>query len=112
MIVELALTAALLTEPRVDWHKHSLKAYVRGEVSRAGWGNGQWSCLETLIHHESRWNHKAQNPTSGAAGLFQRIDGKPSDSVRNQVQWGLGYVKHRYETPCEALQFFRTNNWY
>lgn len=112
MIIEAALAAVLIAEPRPVWNETNLKAYVRQHTNRQGWGNGQWSCLDTLIHHESRWNHRAQNPTSGAAGLFQRIDGDPMDSVENQVEWGIGYVKHRYGKPCDALRFFRTNNWY
>ena len=112
MMIELLFAATLMTEPRPVWHEASLKAFVRGEVSRNGWGQGQWQCLETLIHHESHWNHRALNPTSGAAGLFQRIDGNPYDSVRRQVEWGLNYVEHRYDEPCNALRFFRANNWY
>jgi hypothetical protein len=29
-----------------------------------------------------------------------------------QIKWGLGYVKDRYGTPCEAWGFKSSHGWY
>ncbi|HEY1179767.1 MAG TPA: hypothetical protein VGF17_26730, partial [Phytomonospora sp.] len=75
-----------------------------------GFGMDQWSCLNTLWDHESGWNHKAENPSSGAYGIPQALPGSKMGSEGDdwatnpatQVKWGLGYIKGRYDSPCGA----------
>ena len=73
----------------------------------------QYKCLATLYGKESAWNYKAYNPSSGTVGIPQ---GKSvwllTATPIQQVEWGLRYIKHRYETPCNALQHWRTYNWH
>ena len=73
----------------------------------------QYKCLATLYGKESAWNYKAYNPTSGTVGIPQ---GKSvwllTATPIQQVEWGLRYIKHRYSTPCNALQHWRTYNWH
>jgi hypothetical protein len=28
------------------------------------------------------------------------------------MKWGADYIEDRYDTPCEALDFFYDRNWY
>ncbi|MSY53232.1 MAG: transglycosylase SLT domain-containing protein, partial [Actinobacteria bacterium] len=85
-----------------------------------GWGEKQFSCLETLWFRESNWNHKAKNRSSGAYGIPQSLPGSKmakfgSDWKTNpatQIQWGANYIDKRYGTPCEALDFSYAHNWY
>lgn len=85
-----------------------------------GFGMDQWSCLNTLWDHESGWNHKAENTSSGAYGIPQALPGSKMASEGDdwatnpatQVKWGLGYIKGRYDTPCGAWGFWQANNWY
>ncbi|MEV0647011.1 lytic transglycosylase domain-containing protein [Phytomonospora sp. NPDC050363] len=85
-----------------------------------GFGMDQWSCLNSLWDHESGWNHKAENPSSGAYGIPQALPGSKMGSEggdwatnpATQVKWGLGYIKGRYDSPCGAWGFWQANNWY
>jgi hypothetical protein len=29
-----------------------------------------------------------------------------------QISWGLGYIEHRYSSPCKAKAFKERNGWY
>ena len=80
------------------------------------WGTSQFGCLKTLWSHESHWNYKAHNYSSGAHGIAQAL---PADKMSiiaadwrtnpvTQIRWGLHYIDLRYSTPCKAL---RTFNW-
>jgi hypothetical protein len=91
-------------EPK-DYAKHLVNkrfpsAKQRREMSRLNlWGK------------ESAWNYKAKSPTHDY-GIPQRhmkhntkkqID-KFLQDPKEQIQWGLTYIKSRYKTPCGALQ--------
>jgi SLT domain-containing protein len=85
-----------------------------------GWAESQWSCLNTLWEHESNWNPKAKNPSSGATGIPQALPGSKmaangSDWATNpatQIAWGLDYIKGRYGSPCGAWSFWQAHHWY
>jgi hypothetical protein len=85
-----------------------------------GWGDKQFSCLETLWFKESNWNHKATNSTSGAYGIPQSLPGNKMASFGSdwrtnpatQMKWGANYIQDRYDTPCGALDYFYAHNWY
>lgn len=79
----------------------------------AVWGEDQWSCLDSLWGgHESGWSQLRFNARgSGAYGIPQA---KPASKMRSagadwrtnpatQIKWGLGYIRDRYGTPCQAL---------
>ncbi|WP_017536890.1 aggregation-promoting factor C-terminal-like domain-containing protein [Nocardiopsis halophila] len=96
-------------------------------AAERGFTGRQWECLETLWSHESSWNHKAVNPSSGAAGIPQLLPSVHNvppgfmDSPEIQIEWGLDYIEGRYNTPCEAWAFWQnptnspsgaSTNWY
>ncbi|MCX4698181.1 MULTISPECIES: transglycosylase SLT domain-containing protein [Streptomyces] len=82
--------------------------------------SGQWQCFSNIVDHESDWNYRAVNPSSGAYGLFQALPGSKMSSVgadwqtnpATQIKWGLNYMDSRYGSPCEAWSFWQANNWY
>ena len=96
------------------------KAIARELVGRHGWGGDQFSCLEQLWEKESRWDHTAQNPSSGAYGIPQALPGSKMASAGSdwqtdpttQIEWGLGYIAERYGTPCAAWGHSQSANWY
>jgi hypothetical protein len=98
-------------------NKEYAKLYINQEF---GWGEKQFSCLETLWFRESNWNHKATNPTSGAYGIPQSLPGRKMATFGDdwktnpvtQIKWGADYIEKRYDTPCDALDFFYDRNWY
>ncbi len=85
-----------------------------------GWTGDQWSCLSALWQRESGWNPLAHNSSSGAHGIPQALPGSKmatagSDWYSNaatQIKWGLGYIKGRYGTPCNAWNHSETKGWY
>jgi hypothetical protein len=84
-----------------------------------GWSD-QWGCLESLWMKESGWNERAMNTSSGAYGIPQSLPGTKMASAggdwqtnaATQIEWGLGYIKARYGTPCGAWGHSQAKGWY
>lgn len=81
-----------------------------------GFGEDQWPCLYNLWMRESGWKTTAHN-ASGAHGIPQALPGSKmgtgwESDAAVQIQWGLGYVKGRYGTPCGAWASFQSKGWY
>jgi len=82
--------------------------------------SGQFQCFSNIVDHESSWNYRAVNASSGAYGLFQALPGSKMSSVGSdwqtnpatQIKWGLNYMDSRYGSPCEAWSFWQANHWY
>ncbi|MFF8830343.1 transglycosylase SLT domain-containing protein [Streptomyces sp. NPDC015131] len=80
----------------------------------------QFQCFSNIVDHESTWNYRAQNPSSGAYGLVQALPGSKMASAgadwqtnpATQIKWGLNYMNERYGSPCGAWDFWQANNWY
>jgi hypothetical protein len=115
------IAVALATAEGKTGSKSGNKEYAKLFINQKyGWGEKQFACLETLWFRESNWNHKAENPTSGAYGIPQSLPGRKmatfGDDWRTnpvtQIKWGADYIEDRYSTPCGALDFFYDRNWY
>ena len=93
-------------------------AAVRAVAATFGWGSGpEWDALSSLISGESSWNPAIKNPTSSAAGLFQKmtsIHGPLEPTVAGQAQWGLNYIRGAYGDPINAYRTWlsRSPHWY
>ncbi|MFP1629218.1 lytic transglycosylase domain-containing protein [Streptomyces sp. 5K101] len=80
----------------------------------------QFQCFSNIVNHESSWNYRASNPSSGAYGLVQALPGSKMSSAgadwqtnpATQIKWGLSYMDGRYGSPCGAWSFWQANNWY
>ncbi|MGI5137345.1 MULTISPECIES: transglycosylase SLT domain-containing protein [unclassified Streptomyces] len=80
----------------------------------------QFQCFSNIVDHESSWNYRAVNASSGAYGLFQALPGSKMSSVgadwqtnpATQIKWGLNYMNGRYGSPCGAWSFWQANHWY
>lgn len=92
------------------------KAQVRAVATAFGWGAGkQWQAIDWLVNRESSWNPKAANPRSSARGLFQKMTsahGPVEATAGGQAGWGLKYIKNRYGTPVNAMNFHKRKGWY
>ncbi|HYH77430.1 MAG TPA: lytic transglycosylase domain-containing protein [Arthrobacter sp.] len=96
------------------------KSYAAGRLSAYGWGQDQFQCLAQLWTKESNWLTTATNPYSGAYGIAQALPpGKYASagsdwltSYRTQIEWGLGYIRDRYGSPCGAWSHSGQYNWY
>ncbi len=96
------------------------QAYAAGQLASYGWSADQMQCLQTLWTKESDWTTTATNPSSGAYGIVQSLPAEKMASAgadyltnyRTQINWGLNYIKERYQSPCGALNFHLSHNWY
>ena len=96
------------------------QAIARSLMGSYGWGDGEFSCLQSLWNRESGWNYPAQNASSGAYGIPQALPGSKMSSVADdwatnpatQITWGLGYIQGRYGTPCSAWAHSESVGWY
>jgi len=85
-----------------------------------GWGDGEFSCLQSLWNRESGWNYQAENASSGAYGIPQALPGSKMSSVADdwatnpstQITWGMQYIQGRYGTPCSAWAHSESVGWY
>jgi hypothetical protein len=79
----------------------------------------EYSCLNNIWTRESAWRWNAEN-ASGAYGIPQALPGDKMASAgadwqtnpTTQIKWGLGYIKERYGTPCNAWSFWQANGFY
>ena len=97
----------------------SARKLALSKLDDYGWTKTQWSCLNRMWGKESAWNYKAASPTKDH-GIPQRhmsgntkaqIHAFQSDPVA-QINWGLNYIKTRYQNPCGAWKFWQANRWY
>jgi hypothetical protein len=82
----------------------------------------QFQCFSNIVSHESGWNYRASNASSGAYGLMQALPGSKMASAgadwqtnpATQIKWGLNYMNNRaqYGSPCGAWAFWQANHWY
>jgi hypothetical protein len=84
---------------------------AKGMLASFGYSEStQWPCLYDLWEQESTWNVYAENTASGAYGIPQSLPGYKMASAgpdwqtdaATQIEWGLGYIKQVYGTPCAA----------
>jgi hypothetical protein len=96
------------------------QAIARAMLPDFGWSpSSQFGCLVNLWNKESHWNTHASNP-SGAYGIPQALPGSKMASAgpdwqndpRTQIKWGMGYIKDRYSSPCDAWSHSESTGWY
>ena len=95
-------------------------ALGRRMAARAGWTGGQWACLDWLWTRESGWRMVWNYQGSGAYGIPQALPASKMASAgadymtdpATQIRWGLGYIRGRYGTPCDAWSHETKDGWY
>ncbi|MEV7418570.1 transglycosylase SLT domain-containing protein [Streptomyces sp. NPDC089919] len=101
--------------PQSSYSVSEVKAMARQIV-----GAGQFQCFSNIVNHESTWNYRAVNASSGAYGLVQALPGSKMSSAgadwrtnpATQIKWGLNYMNVRYGSPCDAWSFWQANHYY
>jgi hypothetical protein len=96
------------------------KAIAMSMLGQFGFGSDQFPCLESLWEKESGWDPHASNPSSGAYGIPQSLPGSKMASAgadwqtnpATQIEWGLGYIRDSYGSPCSAWGHSQANGWY
>jgi hypothetical protein len=101
-------TGVATTAPPSD--PTAAEATAQSMLASFGFSSSQWPCLYDLWERESSWNVYAENAESGAYGIPQSLPGDKMASAgadwetdaATQIDWGLGYIKSVYGTPCSA----------
>jgi hypothetical protein len=73
--VQPGQTAAAVPAAAVPAASGSPRQIAQAMLGSFGWSSSQFSCLDPLWEHESRWNVTAANPGSGAFGIPQALPG-------------------------------------
>ena len=89
-------------------------------LAKFGFSSSQMSCLIPLWAGESGWRVNAENASSGAYGIPQALPGSKmatagadwQTNAATQIEWGLGYIRDRYGSPCGAWGFKQGHGWY
>ena len=83
------------------------------------WSVEQWKCLQALWTHESHFNPKSSNKSSGAYGIAQflpttwgnyKVHKTSNPSL--QIKYGVHYIQKRYGDACNAWNFWKKHYWY
>jgi hypothetical protein len=114
---ELAASKAV---PAATATSGSPRQIARATLGSFGWSSSQFSCLDPLWEHESRWSVTAANPGSGAFGIPQALPGSRmasagpdwQTSAATQITWGLRYIRDTYGSPCAAWSHEQSAGWY
>jgi hypothetical protein len=96
------------------------RSAAREMLGEYGWGEDQFGCLDSLWTRESNWDHRAENPSSGAFGIPQSLPGNKMASAGadwrtnplTQIEWGLSYIRDVYGSPCSAWGHSQSTGWY
>jgi hypothetical protein len=114
---ELAASQAV---PAATAAAGSPRQIAQATLGSFGWSSSQFSCLDPLWEHESRWSVTAANPGSGAFGIPQALPGSRmasagpdwQTSAATQITWGLRYIRDTYGSPCAAWSHEQATGWY
>jgi hypothetical protein len=71
----------------------------------------EYKCLAILYGKESAWNERANNGLHWGIPQGRSIYLKTASGI-DQVKWGISYNLNRYGSMCEALAFFKENNYH
>ena len=97
-----------------EWTVADSRAYAHDVVQ--SWADNQYLCLEKLWTKESNWRANAYNKVKvmgkNAGGIPQILGLDPATPPTKQIDRGLEYVYHRYDTPCQAWAHFQKRGWY
>jgi len=127
------VTGTNLSDAKVNFapagDKSQLGAYAQSLFGQFGFDPADYPALVWLWNKESgdpkagstqvTWDPTAQNPNSSAYGIAQFLNGTwkgtgiaKTTNPQQQIMAGLQYIKGRYGSPRNALQFHMRNNWY
>jgi hypothetical protein len=89
-------------------------------AARRGWTGGEAACLDWLWTRESGWRLVWNTQGSGAFGIPQSLPASKMASAgpdymtnpATQIKWGLGYIRVRYGSPCNAWAHETSHGWY
>jgi hypothetical protein len=93
---------------------------MKSMAASVGWTGAQWTALNAVEMREAGYDLTATNPSSGAYGLAQFINGPSeyaqyggnSTTAAGQITAMINYIAQRYGEPSAALDHEIQYNWY
>ena len=118
--VALSSASGVANTKSEDLSSADPKAVARALMPKYGMSASDFDCVDNLWASESGWDVHADNPTSSAYGIPQALPGSKmssagadwEDNPETQIRWGLGYIKSRYGSACEAWSYKQGAGWY
>jgi hypothetical protein len=99
---------------KVEWSVEDSKAYALDQL--LDWHYKEYRCLAKLWGKESAWRPEAYNKIKvmgkNAGGIPQLLGLDPKTPPTIQIDRGLKYIYHRYDTPCNAWAFFQKKGYH
>lgn len=116
----LGLTASPAVGGQENLSAQDPQAIAAALLPKYGFDSSQMSCLIPLWMGESGWRWNAENVSSGAYGIPQALPGGKMATAgadwrtnpATQIEWGLGYIRDSYGSPCGAWSFKQGHGWY
>ena len=98
----------------------SVMALMKSMAAGRGWTGTEWTALNAVEMAEAGYNLNAQNPTSGAYGIAQFINGASeyaqwggnANTAAGQITGMLNYIASRYVDPEAAWAHESSYHWY
>jgi TP901 family phage tail tape measure protein len=98
----------------------SAYAALKSAAAKKGWTGAQWNALNYVEEREAGYSLTATNPSSGAYGMAQFINGPSeyaqyggnSTTAAGQAVAMVNYIAQRYGNPVAAAAHERAFNWY
>jgi TP901 family phage tail tape measure protein len=98
----------------------SAYAALKSAAAKKGWTGAQWNALNYVEMREAGYSLTATNPSSGAYGMAQFINGPSeyaqyggnSTTAAGQAVGMVNYIAQRYGNPIAAAAHERAFNWY
>ena len=81
------------------------------QYAKANLSLDEYKCALELYTRESNWRVEAKNGPHYGIPQGRSIYLKTADGIQ-QVKWGIKYNMNRYGSMCEALAFFKENNYH
>lgn len=114
----LSLDAGPAMAEKVELSSADPRDIAQALFPKYGFSVDEFGCLDSLWTRESGWRVDADNPTSSAYGIPQALTAThdlEADYMTNpvtQIEWGLGYIRDRYGSPCGAWSHSESTGWY
>lgn len=98
----------------------TIQALMQSMAASIGWTGAQWAALNAVEMREAGYNMLAVNPSSGAFGLAQFINGPGEyyqyggdpNNAAGQITAMFNYIRQRYGNPGAAWAHEVAYGWY
>jgi len=107
LIVSLSAPIGANSAHSADYSIDHLKLYAHSRILNYV----EFQCFNRIITKESRWDYRAKNGSHFGLGQMKSKHYRDLDPYR-QIDASIAYIKHRYQTPCNAWLHHQSKNWF